>query len=173
MTGPQPATPAAHRGRVWKYGAHVDTDGIIPARHLTSFDPEALRRHCLEDLDPGFAAAVRPGDIVAALENFGCGSSREHAALALKAAGVHCIIAVSFARIFYRNAINIGLPVLECPVLAERAATGDFIGVDLAQGELWHNGELHQAEAYPSFMRELIAAGGLVPYLKRQLEGRR
>jgi 3-isopropylmalate dehydratase small subunit len=160
-----------HEGRVWKYGAHVDTDVIIPARYLTSFDPDVLRRHCLEDLDPEFAGRVAPGDIVVALENFGCGSSREHAPLALKAAGVYCVVAASFARIFYRNAINIGLPVLECPQLARVAATGDTIAVDIAGGKLTHAGRCYRAEAYPAFMLEIVTAGGLGPYVRRWLEG--
>ncbi|MEW6524743.1 MAG: 3-isopropylmalate dehydratase small subunit [Bacillota bacterium] len=162
---------AFHLGRVWKYGAHVDTDVIIPARYLTTHDPEVLRLHCLEDLDPSFKEGVRPGDILVALENFGCGSSREHAPLALKAAGVYCVVAVSFARIFFRNSINIGLPVLECPQLARAVATGDELQVDMTRGELVHQGRIYSAQAYPEFMREIIAAGGLVPYVQQQLAG--
>jgi 3-isopropylmalate dehydratase small subunit len=167
------STPYAHRGRVWKYGSGVDTDAIVPARYLTTHDPARLRQHCLEDLDPDFRAKVQPGDILVALENFGCGSSREHAPLAIKASGVYCIVAASFARIFFRNAINIGLPVLSCPELAQVANTGDELEVSIAGGWLRHRGLTYSVPPYPEFMQKIIAAGGLAPYVRQQLAGGR
>ena len=160
------------KGRAWKYGDNVDTDAIIPARYLNESRPEALARHCMEDVDPGFAGAVQPGDIVVAGENFGCGSSREHAPLAIKGAGVSCVIAKSFARIFYRNAINIGLPILESPQAAAGTEAGDALEVDLERGEIRNltRGEAYRAAPYPGFMLEIIAAGGLVPYTRRRIE---
>lgn len=165
------STCSTHRGRVWKYGSGVDTDAIIPARYLTTHDPAVLRKHCLEDLDPDFRGNVGPGDILVALENFGCGSSREHAPLAIKAAGIYCVVAASFARIFFRNAINTGLPVLACPELAQVAATGDELEVSIARGWLRHRGLTYSVPPYPEFMQEIIAAGGLVPYVRRRLAG--
>ncbi|MGQ9683120.1 MAG: 3-isopropylmalate dehydratase small subunit [Anaerolineae bacterium] len=158
-------------GRVWKYGANVDTDVIIPARYLNVSDPQELARHCLEDLDPSFAANVQPGDVIVAGANFGCGSSREHAPLAIKAAGVGCVIAESFARIFYRNALNIGLPILECPAAVAGTESGQSLEIDLATGTIRNRetGACFQATPYPEFMLELIAAGGLVPYTRRKL----
>jgi len=158
-------------GTVWKYGDHVDTDAIIPARYLMSSDPEDLARHCLEDLDAAFAENVGPGDLVVAGDNFGCGSSREHAPMALKAAGISCVIASSYARIFYRNALNIGLPILVCPQAASDARTGHRLDVDLASGRVC-NGTLdtsYVADAFPPFILGLIDAGGLVPYTQRRL----
>ena len=158
-------------GRVWKYGDNVDTDVIIPARYLNVSKPEELARHCLEDLDPGFVAGARPGDLIVAGANFGCGSSREHAPLAIKAAGVACVIAESFARIFYRNAINIGLPILECPAAVAATAAGQVLEADLATGTIRNvdTGQTFQATPYPPFMLELVAAGGLVEYTRSKL----
>ncbi len=160
-------------GTVWKYGDHVDTDAIIPARYLTSSSPGELARHCMEDLDPSFAEQVHAGDLVVAGENFGCGSSREHAPVALKASGVSCVIASSYARIFYRNALNIGLPILVCPQAADDARNGHRLEVDLAGGCL-HNrtlGTSYAADAFPPFILGLIDAGGLVAYTRRRLQG--
>ncbi|MDI7274386.1 MAG: 3-isopropylmalate dehydratase small subunit [Anaerolineae bacterium] len=158
-------------GRAWKYSDNVDTDVIIPARYLNASDPQELARHCLEDLDPSFAGAVQPGDVIVAGVNFGCGSSREHAPLAIKAAGVACVVAESFARIFFRNAINIGLPILECPAAAEATLAGQRLEVDLSAGRIRNldTGQTFQAVPYPPFMLELIAAGGLVEYTRRRL----
>ena len=160
-------------GQAWVYGDHVDTDAIIPARYLMTSDPAELAAHCMEDIDESFAASVQAGDIVVAGENFGCGSSREHAPVALKACGVACIVAKSFARIFFRNAINIGLPVLVCPEAAEEAQTGHRIEMDL-EGGLITNGSLdrtYRAEPYPAFMMELVRSGGLVPFMRDRLAG--
>jgi 3-isopropylmalate/(R)-2-methylmalate dehydratase small subunit len=161
------------QGRVWKYGDNVDTDVIIPARYLNVSTPEELAEHCMEDLDPSFASAVRPGDIVVAGENFGCGSSREHAPLALKGAGVSCVVARSFARIFFRNAINVGLPILECPAAVDDAEGGHCLEVVLGTGEVRNltTGHHHQGEPYPAFMMEIINAGGLVPYTRGRFAG--
>jgi 3-isopropylmalate/(R)-2-methylmalate dehydratase small subunit len=158
-------------GRVWKYGDNVDTDVILPARYLDRTAPDALAEHCLEDLDPGFAAGVQPGDLIVAGENFGCGSSREHAPLAIRAARVGCVVACSFARIFYRNAINVGLPILECPAAVEDAAAGQRLEIDLEAGRVRNldTGRIHQAEPYPPFMLEIVQAGGLVAYTRARL----
>jgi 3-isopropylmalate/(R)-2-methylmalate dehydratase small subunit len=155
------------RGAVFKYGDNVDTDVIIPARYLNTPDPEELAAHCMEDIDAGFARSVRRGDIIVAGRNFGCGSSREHAPLAIKACGVACVIAASFARIFYRNALNIGLPIMECPAAAEVVAAGHEVSVDFETGVIadMTTGESFAAEPFPPFMQELIAAGGLANYL--------
>ena len=160
------------RGRAWKYGDNVDTDAIIPARYLNESSAEALAKHCMEDIDPEFAGAVRKGDIIVAGENFGCGSSREHAPLSIKGAGVSCVIAASFARIFYRNAINIGLPILESPQAAEETEAGQELEVDLERGEVRNltTGRSYRAAPYPGFMLEIIAAGGLIPYTRRRIE---
>ena len=160
------------QGRVWKYGDNIDTDVIIPARYLNVSTAEELAAHCMEDLDPEFAGAVEPGDVIVAGENFGSGSSREHAPLAIKGAGVSCVIAESFARIFYRNAINVGLPILESPAAAKDAEHGHHLEIELEQGKI-HNlttGAVYQAEPYPPFMMQIIDAGGLVPYTSRRLE---
>ncbi len=159
------------KGRVWKYGNNVDTDAIIPARYLNMSTPEALAEHCMEDIDLSFAGRVRPGDVVVAGNNFGCGSSREHAPLALKGAGVSCVIARSFARIFYRNAINIGLPILECPGAIDGIEQGHTLQVDLAAGTVTNldTGQTFQAEPYPPFLMGIIDAGGLVEYTKHKL----
>jgi 3-isopropylmalate/(R)-2-methylmalate dehydratase small subunit len=159
-------------GSVWRYGDNVDTDVIIPARYLNVSTPEELARHCMEDLDPAFAAEVRPGDVIVAGENFGCGSSREHAPLALKGAGVSCVVACSFARIFYRNAINVGLPILECPAAVKGAEKGHHVQIELETGQV-HNvttGQVHWAEPYPAFMMRIIRAGGLIPYTRRRIQ---
>ena len=156
------------QGKVHKYGDNVDTDVIIPARHLNTSDPGELAAHCMEDIDPRFAAAVRQGDILVAGRNFGCGSSREHAPLAIKASGIACVIAESFARIFYRNALNIALPILECPAAAQAIAAGDEVSVDLQSGEITDltSARTFRAEPFPPFMMDLIASGGLAAYLK-------
>ncbi len=156
---------------MWKYGDNVDTDVIIPARYLNASDPEELASHCLEDLDPDFVACMHPGDMIVAGANFGCGSSREHAPLAIKASGVACVVAESFARIFFRNAINIGLPILECPAAAAATQKGQRLEVDLSTGTIRNldSGAVYQATPYPPFMLELIAAGGLVEYTRQRL----
>jgi 3-isopropylmalate/(R)-2-methylmalate dehydratase small subunit len=158
-------------GRVWKYGDNVNTDVIIPARYLNLSTADELAAHCMEDLDANFLKAAKPGDIVVAGGNFGCGSSREHAPLALKGAGVSCVIARSFARIFFRNSINIGLPILECPAAVEGCKSGDTLEVDLVSGQIRNmsSGKTFQAEPFPPFMLDLIRAGGLVEYTKEQL----
>ncbi|MGI6096910.1 MAG: 3-isopropylmalate dehydratase small subunit [Dethiobacteria bacterium] len=159
------------KGRVWTFGDDIDTDAIIPARYLNIFEPEHLAAHCMEDADPLFPQKVKKGDIIVARKNFGCGSSREHAPLAIKAAGVACVIADSFARIFYRNALNIGLPILECPEAAKKLREGDEISVDLEKGliTVLDSGCSFQAAAFPPFMRELIAHGGLINYVSQRL----
>ena len=155
------------QGKVWRLGDDIDTDKIIPARYLNTSEPTELARHCLEDEDSSFAARVRPGELIVAGKNFGCGSSREHAPIALKAAGVACVIAPSFARIFYRNAINIGLPILECAEITAVEA-GYELEVDLDTGEITDrtNGGVYRAKPFPPFMQELIVAGGLVNYIR-------
>ena len=159
------------RGKAWTFGRDVDTDLIIPARYLNMKTAEELAAHVMEDADPTFAGKVRPGDIVVAQENFGCGSSREHAPLALKGAGVSVVIAKSFARIFYRNAFNTGLPILVAPEAVDGIRQGDELSVDLATGEIADltTGRTYQAQPLPPFMRELVEAGGLLPFLKRRL----
>ncbi len=156
------------KGKAHKYGDNVDTDVIIPARHLNTSEPAELAAHCMEDIDAAFAGRARPGDIIAAGRNFGCGSSREHAPLAIKASGVACVVAESFARIFYRNALNIGLPILECPAAARAISSGDEVSVDFETGEIADEttGQTFKAEPFPPFMLDLIAAGGLAAYLK-------
>jgi len=159
------------KGKAHKYGDNVDTDVIIPARYLTTISPEELAARVLEDLDPGFVNKVRPGDVLVAGENFGCGSSREHAPLAIKSAGVSCVVAKSFARIFFRNAINIGLPVLECPEIAEITETGDAIEVDVASGLVRNLTKKAEArtQPLPEFLRTLVTQGGLVNYVRARL----
>ena len=163
------------KGKVHKYGADVNTDVIIPARYLNLSDPDELARHCMEDIDAEFVSRVKPGDIMVATTNFGCGSSREHAPLAIKASGISCIIAKSFARIFFRNAINIGLPLLECEEAADKIEAGDSVEVDLAAGRVNNltKGQKFTAKPYPDFMAELIAAGGLIEHTKKRLATRR
>lgn len=159
------------KGNVHKYGANVDTDAIIPARHLNISDPQELAKHCMEDIDPDFVRRVKPGDMIVATTNFGSGSSREHAPLAIKASGISCVIAQSFARIFYRNAMNIGLPILECAEAAARTDHGDVLEVELSTGEIINRtkGLTFRAEPYPDFMLELISAGGLIEQVKRRI----
>ncbi len=159
------------KGKVFKYGANVDTDAIIPARYLNVSEPALLAEHCMEDIDLEFVKKVKPGDIIVATTNFGCGSSREHAPLAIKASGVSCVIARSFARIFFRNAINIGLPLLESPEAVDNTNAGDTLEVDLEKGEIKNltSGQTFTSKPYPEFMGELIAAGGLVEYTKKRL----
>jgi 3-isopropylmalate dehydratase small subunit len=165
-----PAPGAPLHGRAWTFGRDVDTDLIIPARYLNMKTPEELAQHVMEDADPAFAVKVRPGDIIVAQENFGCGSSREHAPLALKGAGISVVIARSFARIFYRNAFNIGLPILISTQAAAAIKEGDELEVDLASGHIRDltSAKAYQAEPLPEFMRRLVAAGGLLPYLKER-----
>jgi 3-isopropylmalate/(R)-2-methylmalate dehydratase small subunit len=159
------------QGKVWKYGDNIDTDVIIPARYLVTTDPQALAAHCMEDIDAAFASQVQPGDIIVGGTNFGCGSSREHAPISIKGAGVSCIIAESFARIFFRNAINIGLPILESPQAARDAQKGDTLSVDLAAGIITNErtGQTYQASPYPPVVLAIINAGGLVPYARNVL----
>ena len=158
-------------GTVHKYGRDVDTDVIIPARYLTTSDPAELAKHCLEDLDSEFVKEVQPGDIVVAEENFGCGSSREHAPICIKAAGVSVVIAKSFARIFYRNAINIGLPIMECPEAVDAINNGDVVEVDADTGVIADKttGLTFQAQPFPPFLQEIIEEGGLVARTKKIL----
>ena len=156
------------KGIVHKYGDHVDTDVIIPARYLATQDPKELASHCMEDIDKDFIHKVHEGDIMVAGANFGCGSSREHAPIAIKAAGVSCVIAASFARIFYRNAINIGLAILECPAASAAIEAGDTVSVDFDTGVITDEtkGETFQAEPFPEFIKDIMAKGGLMASLK-------
>lgn len=158
-------------GKAHKFGDNVDTDQIIPARYLNTSDPGELAGHVMEDADAGFAAAVAPGDIIVGGANFGCGSSREHAPLAIKGAGVGCVIAASFARIFYRNAFNIGLPILESAEAAAGISPGDRVAVDMGSGVIRNltTGVEYRAQPIPPFMQEVIAAGGLIEHVKRGL----
>ncbi len=164
-----------YQGRVYIFGNDINTDEIIPARYLNTSDPEVLAKYCMEDARPGFAQNVEPGSIIVAGNNFGCGSSREHAPLTIKVAGISCIIAKSFARIFFRNAINIGLPLLECAEAVDKIETGDSLEVDLASGTIKHlnSGEVFTAKPYPEFMAELISAGGLIEHTRKRLAARR
>ncbi|MDR3091949.1 MAG: 3-isopropylmalate dehydratase small subunit [Clostridiales bacterium] len=156
------------QGTVFRYGDNIDTDVIIPARYLNSAEPADLAAHCMEDADADFAGKVRPGDIIAAGKNFGCGSSREHAPIAIKAAGVSCVIAKSFARIFFRNAINIGLPILECPEAADGISNGDAVSVDFDRGVIKNltTGGEYQAAPFPGFIKGIIENDGLIGKLK-------
>lgn len=159
-------------GKSWKFGSNVDTDLIIPARYLNTSDPAELAKHVMEDADPTFSNNVSAGDIIVAGDNFGCGSSREHAPIAIKAAGVTCVIAPYFARIFYRNSFNMGLPILECAEAAEDIDTGDELSVDITSGVIENKtkGKTYQAAPIPPFMRELIEAGGLMAYTTKTLQ---
>ena len=156
-------------GRVFKYGDNVDTDVIIPARYLNSSDPAELATHCMEDIDKDFVKKVQKGDIMVATKNFGCGSSREHAPLSIKAAGISCVIAETFARIFYRNAINIGLAILECPEASERIDAGDQVAIDFDTGVITNltKNETYQAEPFPEFIKDIINSDGLMNSLKK------
>lgn len=159
------------RGKAWKYGANVDTDVIIPARYLTTSDPKALAPHCMEDLDPQFMRKISRGDMVVAETNFGCGSSREHAPVVIKEAGISCVIAKSFARIFYRNAINTGLPILECPEAVDGTSEGDVLSVELETGRITNvtAGKEFTAARFPPFVQQIIAVGGLMGYVKGKM----
>lgn len=154
------------KGKVFKYGDNVDTDVIIPARYLAIADPKELAEHCMEDIDRDFVKKVQPGNIMVAGKNFGCGSSREHAPLVIKVSGISCVIAETFARIFYRNAINIGLPIIECPEAAKAIEAGDEVEIDFDSGKIYDRtkGMEFQGQPFPEFMQKLIAAGGLVKY---------
>ena len=157
-------------GKVFKYGDNIDTDVIIPARYLNNPSPDELKKHCMEDIDVSFAGKVQPGDIMVGGWNFGCGSSREHAPIAIKASGISCVIAASFARIFYRNSINIGFPILECPEAAEKIKSGDVVSVDFATGIITDktSGESFKAYPFPDFINVIIENGGLLPYLRNR-----
>lgn len=154
-------------GTVFKYGDNVDTDVIIPARYLNSSDPAELAKHCMEDIDKDFIHKVQKGDIIVADKNFGCGSSREHAPIAIKSAGVSCVIAETFARIFYRNAINIGLPIIECPEASKGIKEGDQVEIDFDSGMIYNKTQNTQfkGQAFPEFMQKIIKAEGLIPYI--------
>ena len=160
---------AAH-GSVFKYGDNVDTDVIIPARYLNSSDPKELATHCMEDIDKDFVKNVKAGDIIVANKNFGCGSSREHAPISIKAAGVSCVIAETFARIFYRNSINIGLPIIECPEAAKAISAGDEVEVDFDSGVITDKttGKSYTGQAFPEFMQKIIKAEGLINYINQK-----
>lgn len=157
-------------GHVFKYGDNVDTDVIIPARYLNATDGAELAKHCMADIDSTFVERVKPGDIIVANKNFGCGSSREHAPLAIKCAGISCVIAETFARIFYRNAINIGLPIIECPEAAASIADGDEVEVNFDSGVITDKttGKSFRGQAFPPFMQKIISAGGLVGYINEK-----
>ena len=160
----------AAKGKVFKFGDNVDTDVIIPARYLNSSDPKELAAHCMEDIDADFVNKVAKGDIIVANKNFGCGSSREHAPISIKAAGVSCVIAETFARIFYRNAINIGLPIIECPDAAKAIAAGDEVKVDFDTGVITDvtTNQTYQGQAFPPFMQKIIDCEGLVNYINQK-----
>ena len=162
------------KGKTHKFGDNIDTDAIIPARYLNTSDPAELAKHCMEDADPEFTRKVKPGDVLVGGENFGCGSSREHAPISIKAAGVACVIARSFARIFYRNAINVGLPILESPEAVDAIAQGDMVEVDLAAGaiSLPETGQTFRVPPFPEEIQSIIEAGGLMAHLKRQTRRR-
>lgn len=157
------------KGKVHKFSDNINTDEIIPARYLNTIDPDILSAHCMEDADPEFVKKVQIGDIIVAGANFGCGSSREHAPIAIKAAGVSCVIAESFARIFYRNAINIGLPILENKDLQKNVQNGDTIEIDLGQGRIYDikRDKVYVTQAFPEFMQKIVSAGGLMKYIKK------
>lgn len=163
------------KGKVHKYGADVNTDEIIPARYLYLSEPDELAEHCMEDIDAEFLSKVEKGDMIVATTNFGCGSSREHAPIAIKAAGISCVIAKSFARIFFRNSINIGLPLLECPEAVDNIEAGEIVEVELDKGTITNtrSGKTFTAKPYPGFMGELIAAGGLIEYTKKEVAKQR
>ena len=161
------------QGKAIKYGDNVDTDVIIPARYLNTSEPAELARHCMEDLDKNFLNRVEPDDVMVAGKNFGCGSSREHAPIALKASGISCVIAETFARIFYRNAINIGLPIIECPEAAKDISDGDGVSVDFKTGEITNNtkNKAYTGVPFPEFIQKIMDADGLIGYIKNQLKG--
>ncbi len=157
------------KGRFFKYGDNIDTDVIIPARYLNTSDSKELAAHCMEDIDTEFVNRVKQGDIMVGVKNFGCGSSREHAPIAIKESGISCVIAASFARIFYRNAINIGLPILECAEAAEAISDGDEVEVDFSTGEIRDltSGKSFKAQPFPEFIQDIIASGGLIEAVKQ------
>lgn len=158
-----------YKGRAWKFGANVDTDAIIPARYLNTTDPKEMASHLMEDVDPTFLEKIQPGDILVAEDNFGCGSSREHAPLAIKHAGLSCVVAKSFARIFYRNAFNMGLPILESPEAVGEIRQGDELEIDSEKGTIQNltTGQNYRAQPIPPFMQQLIEAGGLMNFVKK------
>jgi len=157
------------RGKIWKFGDNIDTDAIIPARYLNTSDPQELARHCMEDADPDFIKKIKPGDIIIGGENFGCGSSREHAPIAIKAAGISCVVAKSFARIFYRNSFNMGLPIFECRELVDSIAEGAEISIDSAKGTITVSGaqKTFSFNPIPPFMEQLIIDGGLLKHIMK------
>ena len=159
------------KGSAVKYGDNIDTDVIIPARYLNTSDPSELAQHCMEDIDKNFAKKIKPGDIIVGGANFGCGSSREHAPIAIKASGISCVIAKSFARIFFRNAINIGLPILECEEAADDICEGDLVSVDLGTGKITNltKNKSYTAVPFPEFMQKIISCGGLTKYIKEKI----
>lgn len=161
-------------GRVWRYGDDINTDVLIPARYLSTTDPQKLAQHALEDLDENFVKEVKVGDIIVGGTNFGCGSSREHAPIAIKAAGISCVIASSFARIFFRNSINLGLPILECPEAVAHAEMGDTLTVDLTAGTIMNHttGQTYQAAPFPEGVMKIIRAGGLMNSIKDEVQAR-
>lgn len=163
-----------YKGRAWKFGRDIDTDAIIPARYLKTSDPDELGKHCMEDADPEFVNKMSRGDIIVAEENFGCGSSREHAPISIKAAGVSVVIAKSFARIFYRNAINMGLAIMESAEAVDGIKTGDEIEVDTDTGEIKNltSGKTYQAKPFPEFISNIIKQGGLIEYAKARVSGK-
>lgn len=159
-------------GKAWTFGKDIDTDVIIPARYLVTNDEKELGKHCMEDIDPAFAEKISEGDVMVGGENFGCGSSREHAPIAIKGAGISCVIASSFARIFFRNAINIGLPIFVCPEAASDISEGDVISVDPGKGIIINEtrGREYATSPFPEFLQQLIATGGLTPYVRKKLK---
>lgn len=161
--------------KAWTFGNDIDTDVIVPARYLVTDDEVELGRHCMEDIDPDFVKKVSPGDIIVGKENFGCGSSREHAPIAIKGAGISAVIASSFARIFFRNSINIGLPIFVCPEAAEDISSGDIVSVDPVRGEIFNEtkGRTYSTAPFPPFLQELIEKGGLVPTVREKMKGAR
>lgn len=161
------------KGNVFKYGDNIDTDVIIPARYLSTAEPSELKKHCMVDIDKDFAENVKPGDIIVGLKNFGCGSSREHAPIAIKASGISCVIAESFARIFYRNSFNIGLPIIESPEAASKIENNDVVEIDFNSGEIRNisKNEVYFGQAYPEFIQNIIQNDGLVSYIKTKMDG--
>lgn len=161
-------------GRVWKFGSNIDTDVITPGQYLNISDPAELAKHCMEGIDGEFASKVRPGDIIVAGENFGCGSSREHAPLAIKASGISCVIAKSVARIFFRNSINIGLPIIECAEASDDIGEGDVIEIEYESGLIKNltNHNRYQFSSFPPFIEEIISSGGLIPYTSKKISER-
>ena len=158
------------KGKIWKFGNDIDTDAIIPARYLSTSDPSELKRHCMEDADPEFAGKVSPGDVIVAGKNFGCGSSREHAPIAIKASGISCVVAGSFARIFFRNSFNMGLPIFESEEASQAITEGDLVEVDAGEGIIRNlsTGEEFRARPIPAFMQQLIEDGGLIEHIRKR-----